>query len=193
MAAQNLVLLTKLSGGKQFKVQTQFILQWKAITGSTLIEYVNQRGEKTTEKVTESVSAINALTGGRSQAVTLFANGQTIYIISDNIIYLKNETFGTRIVYDTSCRRKGKYQQPPIFIDVTESMTTINTAAGNTGILVPSAGRSFYVNGDRICTVTHDPNIPTDFQLLYDEGKTEYKKITVNSTGNAFSIGSSWS
>jgi hypothetical protein len=191
MAAQNLVLVTKLASSTEFKVSTTKIVYFKDLDTGCLLTYVNQRGQTVHTVVSESATAIDALTGGRTQAVTRFDNGETQYINSDRIFFLDPQTWGTRITYEINGGR-GKYNQPPIFIDVTQSPSSINSAAGNTGIIYPIAGNNRWINGDKIDIVVHHPSISNDFQILYDSGLTEFVKLNVNSTGNAFSVGSGW-
>src|SRR5688572_23227485 len=103
MAAQNLVLVTRTDNGKQFKVSTTKIVEFKDQSGSTLLTYVDQRGKIDHRLVDESAAAINALTGGRTQLVTLNNSTSTpIYINSDRIIYIDNMLFGARITYQIS-------------------------------------------------------------------------------------------
>jgi len=109
MAAQNLVLVTRTDNGKQFKVSTTKIIEFKAQSGSTLLTYVDQRGKVDHRLVDETVGAINALTGSRTQAVTLNNDASTVvYINSDRIIYIDNTSWGSRITYDVSGARGKK-------------------------------------------------------------------------------------
>lgn len=192
MAAQNLVLLTRVSDGTEFKVSTTKIIYFMAQSSNTLVKFVDQRGDVTTELVSESAAAIDALTGSRTQAVTLYPSLLTQYINSDRIIYIDNQTWGSRITYEIN-GAKGKYNQPPVFIDCTQSPSTISTAAGNTGVIVPQQGKSRYINGDRLDLIAKDPSVPADYIALYDDGKTEFARIKLDSAGNGFSIGSGWS
>lgn len=192
MAAQNLVLVTRTDNGKQFKVSTTKIIEFKAQSGSTLLTYIDQRGKVDHRLVDETVGAINALTGSRTQAVTLNNDASTVvYINSDRIIFIDNTSWGSRITYEISGGR-GKYNQPPIFLDVTEAASAINTAAGNTGAIPLASGGERYVNGDYIDLVVRNPNGTSSFEVLYDSKLEEFKKI-VASAGTAYlSLGSGW-
>jgi hypothetical protein len=192
MAAQNLVLVTRTDNGKQFKVSTTKIIEFKAQSGSTLLTYVDQRGKVDHRLVDETVAAINALTGSRTQAVTLNNDASTVvYINSDRIIFIDNTSWGSRITYDVSGAR-GKYNQPPTFIDVTEAASAINTAAGNTGAIPLAGGGERYVNGDNIDLVVKNPDGTTSFRMLYDSRLEEFKPL-VASAGTAYlSLGSGW-
>lgn len=190
MAAQALVLVTRTDDGTKFKVSANKIVQFKAQGSSTLLEYVNQRGKKIQNLVTTSVSAINTA-AGRTQAVTLYPSGITLYINSDRIIYINSNTWGSRITYDISGSR-GKYNQPPIFIDCIQSGATINTAAGNTGLINPTAGEAYWINGDLIDLVVKDPSYgpsnTADFLMLYDARGTEFDKKKLSSNNSYLSI-----
>ncbi len=190
MAAKNLVLVTRTDNGKQFKVSATKIVEFKAQGGSTLLQYVDQLGQSVHRLVDESVSDINTA-AARTQAITLYPSGVTIYINSDRIIYINSQTWGSRITYDISGDR-GKYQQPPIFLDCTESGSTINTAAGNTGIINPQGGKQYWINGDFIDLVTKDPTNTTDFEMLYDERGPAFVKKKLSSSNNYLSLGSNW-
>lgn len=191
MAAQNLVLLTRTDNGKQFKVSATKILEFKEQDSSTLIEYVDQRGHLTHRLVDEAVGDISTA-AARTQAVTLYPSGVTIYINSDRIIFIHSQTWGSRITYDVAGNR-GKYNQPPRFIDCTESGATINTAAGNTGLVYPTAGKAYWVNGDFIDLVVKSPSNGADFEMLYDSRKTEFEKLPLSSSNSYLSLGSGWS
>jgi hypothetical protein len=194
MAANTLVLVTRKDDGTKFKVSTTKIVQFKAQGTAVLLEYVDQRGEKKQKLVTESVATINGLTGGRTQAVTLYPSAIVLYINSDRIIYINSNTWGSRITYDISGNR-GKYNQPPIHIDCTESGATINSAAGNTGKVQPTKGNEYWINGDLIDLVVKDPSYGAsnvaDFLMLYDARGTEFDKKHLSSSSSYLSI-SSW-
>lgn len=191
MAAKNLVLVTRTDNGKEFKVSANKIIEFTTQGSSTLLEYVDQRGHVTHMLVDEAVADINTA-AGRTQAVTLYPEGKTIYINSDRIIFIHSQTWGSRITYDIAGDR-GKYNQPPRFIDVTESGATINTAAGNTGLVYPQAGKAYWVNGDFIDLVVKDPTNSANYQMLYDSRKTEFEKLPLSSSNSYLSIGSGWS
>lgn len=192
MAAQNLVLVTRTDNGKQFKVSTTKIIEFKAQSGSTLLTYIDQRGKVDHRLVDETAAAINALTGGRTQLVTLNNDASTpVYINSDKIIFIDNTSWGSRITYEISGGR-GKYNQPPVFVDVTTAASAINTAAGNTGAVPLAGGGERYVNGDFIDLVVRNPDGTSSFEVLYDSKKEEFKKL-VASAGTAYlSLGSGW-
>ena len=193
MAAQNLVLVTRSDNGKQFKVSTTKIVEFKAQSGAhTLLTYIDQRGKVDHRMVTETAAAINALTGSRTQLVTLRNSVATpIYINSDRIIYIDPLNLGCRITYDISGNR-GKYNQPPIFIDVVETAGTVNTAAGNTGAIAQYNGVLRYVNGDNIDLVVHNPDATPSWEILYDDRKPEFTKIIASSGSAYLSLGSGW-
>ena len=194
MAAQNLVLVTRTDNGKQFKVSTNKIVQFKALQNTTtLLTYVDQRGRQANMVVNETASTINGLTGSRTQAVTLYPSGTTVYINSDRIIYLDITTYGTIITYEVS-GGSGKYNLPPSLINVSTSASSISSTAGQTGVIITSASQTRYINGNFIDLVTHSPLINGDYEVLYDSKKTSFEKITVSSNGaSSFSIGSGWS
>ncbi len=81
---------------------------------------------------------------------------------------------------------------PPIHLDVLESGATINTAAGNTGIINPQGGKQYWINGDLADLVSKDPSNPADFILLYDSRKTEFEKLKLSSANSYLSVGSGW-
>lgn len=193
MAAQNLVVVTRKDTGTKFQVSTTKIISFigQSQGTDTLLTYIDQRGQSTNTLVDETPAAIDALTGGRTQAVTLNSSGLTQYINSDNIIYLDTTSFGCRITYNIS-GPAGKYRQPPTFIDVTETPASINTAAGNTGIIVFKDGSTRWINGDNMDLVTKDPSPLNEagYLLLYDDKKVDFRALHLNSTGNGFSIGS---
>lgn len=193
MAAQNLVVVTRKVLGTKFQVSTTKIIKFKGQSQGTdtLLSYIDQRGQATDLLVDETPAAVNALTGGRTQAVTLDSDGSTLYINSDNIIYLDTTTFGCRITYNIS-GSAGKYRQPPTFIDVTETPGSINTAAGNTGIITFRDGSTRWIDGNSLDLVAKDPSPlnSAGFAVLYDDKKVDFNILHVNSSGNAFSIGS---
>lgn len=189
MAAQNLVVLTRLDNGKKFQISTTKIVYFQAQSSNTLLEYIDQRGKKDQILVTQSVATVNGLTGGRTQAITMYPELIVRYINSDRIIYINSQTWGSRITYDISGNR-GKYNQPPSFVDCTESGATINTAAGNTGIVYPVAGKAFWINGDLLDLVVKDVTYLNDFEALYDDRKTEFTKLHLSSATSYLSIGS---
>ena len=192
MAAQNLVVLTRTDNGKEFKVSTNKIIEFKTIASTkSLVTYIDQRGQVDHKKCDQSVATINAATGSRTQAVTLYPSAQVIYINSDRIIYLDLATFGTIITYDISGNR-GKYNHPPVTFKVTETAANISTAAGNTGIIYPTAGKVRYINGDFIDLVVHDVKNTVDYEVLYDDKKTEFTKLHLDSANTSFSINSGW-
>lgn len=190
MAAKNLVLVTRTDNGKQFKVSATKIVEFKTQGSSTLLQYVTQLGKSVHLLVDETAADINTA-AARTQAITLYPSGVTIYINSDRIIYIHSQTWGSRITYDISGDR-GKYQQPPIFLDCTESGATINTAAGNTGIINPQADKQFWINGDFIDLVTKDPSNTANFEMLYDARNTSFDKLKLSSSNSYLSLGSSW-
>jgi len=195
MAAQPLVLVTRADDGSQFKVQTNKIIEFKAQGVNSLLSYVDQRGKFDHRLVTESLATISAA-ATRTQAVTLYPKNIVIYINSDRIIKINSQTWGSRITYDISGNR-GKYNQPPKFIDVLESGATINAAAGNTGLIYPDKGKAFWINGDFIDIITKDPSFGSsnvaDYSMLYDSRKTEFEKIPLSSANTYLSINSAWS
>lgn len=192
MAAQNLVLVTRADDGTQFKVSTTKIVEFKDQSSETLLTYIDQRGKVVHLLVTESAAAINALTGGRTQLVTLNNDNSTpVYINSDKIIYIDNMLFGARITYQIS-GGAGKYNQPPTFIDVTETGAAINTAAGNTGAIPLHGGGERYVNGDFIDIITKNPDGTASFPVLYDDHKDEFHRLVASSGTAYLSIGSGW-
>lgn len=192
MAAQNLVLVTRTDNGKQFKVSTTKIVEFKVQSGKTLLTYIDQLGKVQHRLVNESAATIDGLTGGRTQRVVLNNGLSTpIFINSDRIIFIDNTTFGSRITYEISGGR-GKYNQPPIFLDVTEAASAINTAAGNTGAVALYGGGERYVNGDFIDLVVKNPNGTATFEILYDSKKEEFKKIIASNGSSYLSLGSGW-
>jgi hypothetical protein len=194
MAAQALVLVTRTDDGTKFKVSANKIVQFKAQGANTLLEYVDQRGKKVQTLVTTSVSDINTA-AARTQAVTLYPSGITLYINSDRIIYIHSQTWGSRITYDISGNR-GKYNQPPEFIDCTQSGATINTAAVNTGKVIPDGGKEYWINGDLIDLVVKDPSYGpsniANYLMLYDARGTEFEKKKLSSATSYLAI-STWS
>lgn len=190
MAAKNLVLVTRTDNGKQFKVSANKIVEFKTQGSSTLLKYVTQLGKAVHLLVDETAADINTA-AARTQAITLYPGAVTIYINSDRIIYIHSQTWGSRITYDISGDR-GKYQQPPIFLDCTESGATINTAVGNTGIINPQAGKQYWVNGDFIDLVTKDPSNTANFEMLYDARNAAFDKLKLSSSNSYLSLGSNW-
>ncbi len=193
MAAQNLVLVTRTDNGKQLKISTTKIIEFKDQSGDTLITYVDQRGKIDHRLVTEAASAINTLTGGRTQLVTLRNTLATpIYINSDRIIYIDVMTVGCRITYQTGGGSGGRYNQPPSHIDVVETAAAVSSAAGNTGI-VPLVGKEArYINGDLVDVVLHSVQTSGAFEVLYDSKLTEFEKLIASSGSSFLSLGSGW-
>lgn len=188
MAAQALVLVTRTDNGKKFKVSATKIVQFKTSGASTLLEYVDQRGQKQQTLVDESVSDINTA-AGRTQSIVLYPTGITLYINSDRIIYIHSVTWGSKITYDISGNR-GKYNQPPIFLDTTKSGADLNTAAGNTGLVTPTGGKEYWINGDLIDLVVKHPDNAANFQMLYDARGVEFDKKSLSSSNSYLSISS---
>lgn len=165
--ASESITLTDVATGGTFLLSTANIINFLVSGANTLITYVNNRDTVISQLVTEAVGVIDAATGGRTQAVTLSTG--VIYINSDRIIFLDDDSGNVTVTYDTGVN------VPSSFL-VSEAAVAIELAAGNLfGIQELPLLNVRYLNNLRIHTMVSDGGTATF--IAYDAKGTALANV----------------
>jgi len=153
--ASKSVTLTDLETGKVILVSAHNIIYLSASGGNSIVTFLSNTNEVLTIKANESVSTVNTA-AARTQALTL-STGGTLYLNSDRIIYIDAKGSGSSIVYNAEA-------QAPVVINVDESPSTVNTAAGNTFAVlvndeVGGATITRYINNLQVSSIEESSSV----------------------------------
>lgn len=179
-------LLPNGVSGTQFKLTADKIIKFRDINGNTNteIEYMDHDlGSVITRNVVENAAAISTL------AVTTFwvtsTGGDIFYINSDRLVYTGDITTERQIFIDDESDALREYS-------LSTPLNSIVVGAGNIGKVIKQDGSEVWINSLYIGRVTRILTQPTGYKLRYNEQANEYVELDLVSSGNSFSLGSSW-
>ena len=183
--ASKLISLTSYNTGSVFLLSCNKIISFTQIGASdTLIYYINQRGQVTSDRVLEDVATIHTATLSNTlfatQAITLL-DGTIVYINNDKVIFLDSLLNSSpligKITYDAGAN------SPTTYSFSAPTVAAFNTAAGNTFAVTTqddvsngNPSRTRYINNLFIGAVT---NASSGCNIFYDNKQPSFTNIAV--------------